>query len=211
MKTFFLALGLLALPLAGPSGLLIQPAFAAATVTELGDLSVLRAIVADTLDIATKGDLAGAAKRIADFETAWDANTSKLRALSTDRWGNIDAASDAALAALRANPPVADTVGKALSELIAALDDPSQPVGGTTDQSATKPAGVVATTDANGHPIPCEEMLKDLRTALSAATPTDADKATLDDLQNKGIERCNADDDKRADDFFAQGLTLLGK
>jgi len=28
---------------------------------------------------------------------------------------------------------------------------------------------------------------------------------------NKGIERCNADDDKRADDFFAQAMAIMGK
>lgn len=58
--------------------------------------------------------------------------------------------------------------------------------------------------------VPCEDMLKELRTAESAATLTDADKAKISDLEAKGIERCNADDDKRADDFFAKALKVLG-
>lgn len=64
---------------------------------------------------------------------------------------------------------------------------------------------------AHAATIPCEDMLRQLRTTLAAATPSDADKATVADLQVKGIERCNADDDKRADDFFAQALKILGK
>jgi hypothetical protein len=31
------------------------------------------------------------------------------------------------------------------------------------------------------------------------------------DLETKGIERCNADDDKRADGFFADALKIMGK
>ena len=31
------------------------------------------------------------------------------------------------------------------------------------------------------------------------------------ELQTKGTERCNADDDKRADAFFADALKLAGK
>lgn len=58
---------------------------------------------------------------------------------------------------------------------------------------------------------PCETMLKDLRAAEASAKPNDADKAKVSGLEAKGIERCNADDDKRADDFFAQALKILGK
>lgn len=59
--------------------------------------------------------------------------------------------------------------------------------------------------------VPCEEMLKTLRTAEAATKTSDADKAKVTDLETKGIERCNADDDKRADDFFAQAMKVLGK
>jgi hypothetical protein len=67
----------------------------------------------------------------------------------------------------------------------------------------------VATTDANGRPLPCKVMLVQFRTALSQATVATTDRATLDTLQAKGTERCNADDDTRADDFFAQGIALM--
>ena len=64
---------------------------------------------------------------------------------------------------------------------------------------------------AHAAPVPCEDMLKQLRAAQAGATLSDVDKKTVADLQAKGIERCNADDDKRADDFFAQALKILGK
>lgn len=58
---------------------------------------------------------------------------------------------------------------------------------------------------------PCEDMLAQVRAAVPTASLNAADKAQVDDLTNKGIERCNADDDRRADDFFAQALKLMGK
>ena len=59
--------------------------------------------------------------------------------------------------------------------------------------------------------VPCEEALKELRAAESTGTVADADKANYEDLKAKGIERCNADDDKRADDFFTQAMALIKK
>ncbi|QND69181.1 hypothetical protein HB777_36040 (plasmid) [Mesorhizobium loti] len=59
--------------------------------------------------------------------------------------------------------------------------------------------------------VPCEEALKSLRAAEDKAKVSDADKAKITDLETKGIERCNADDDKRADDFFAQAMKVMGK
>lgn len=58
---------------------------------------------------------------------------------------------------------------------------------------------------------PCENTLKDLRAAEASAKVSDADRKKVSDLEAKGIERCNADDDKRANDFFAQAMKLLGK
>jgi ribosomal protein S20 len=60
-------------------------------------------------------------------------------------------------------------------------------------------------------PAPCESALKDLRAAEAKATLNDADKNKVSELETKGIERCNADDDKRADDFFAQAMKIIGK
>jgi hypothetical protein len=58
---------------------------------------------------------------------------------------------------------------------------------------------------------PCEDMLKTVRAAEKATTLKAADKTKVSELETKGVERCNADDDKRADDFFAQALKIMGK
>jgi hypothetical protein len=58
---------------------------------------------------------------------------------------------------------------------------------------------------------PCEETLKTLRAAEATATLSAADKSKVSELEAKGIERCNADDDKRADEFFAQAMKVMGK
>lgn len=58
---------------------------------------------------------------------------------------------------------------------------------------------------------PCEERLKARRAAESTATLSAADKTKVSELETRGIERCNADDDKRADDFFAQAMKVMGK
>jgi hypothetical protein len=71
--------------------------------------------------------------------------------------------------------------------------------------------GLYAATWAHAANVPCEELLKQLRAAEASGKPSDADKAKIADLEAKGIERCNADDDKRADEFFNQALKLLGK
>jgi hypothetical protein len=59
--------------------------------------------------------------------------------------------------------------------------------------------------------VPCENMLKELRAAVQAAKLGDADAAKVKELEDKGIERCNADDDKRADDFFGQAMAIVKK
>jgi hypothetical protein len=64
---------------------------------------------------------------------------------------------------------------------------------------------------ASAATAPCEETLKTLRAAEAAAKLSDADKTTVSELETKGIERCNADDDKRADEFFAQAMKVMGK
>jgi len=68
-----------------------------------------------------------------------------------------------------------------------------------------------ATTFAHAAVTPCEDMLRDLRATEAAAKLGDADAAKIKALEDKGIERCNADDDKRADDFFTQAMKLMGK
>lgn len=72
-------------------------------------------------------------------------------------------------------------------------------------------AGAAAPTARAAGTVPCEDMLKDLRAAVAKASLSKADMAKVTALEDKSIERCNADDDKRADGFFAQALQLVGK
>ena len=67
------------------------------------------------------------------------------------------------------------------------------------------------TIPAAAEDVPCENMLKDLRAAIQGATLSDADAAKVKELEDKGIERCNADDDAHADEFFTQAMKILGK
>ncbi|MDB5541439.1 MAG: hypothetical protein JWQ89_3166 [Devosia sp.] len=189
-----IAVCVLSLPVTGAVAI-VSPAFAAAAVSELGDLSSLRTIAADTLDLANKPDLAAAQARITDFETAWDAAAADLRARNADKWTAIDAAADDAIGSLRAATPDRDAVVRSVTALLAQLDNPG--------------AGV-SVTDLNGRPVPCEDLLKQLRAAEAAHAPVDPAKAKVAELENKGIERCNADDDKRADGFFADAIKLIG-
>lgn len=201
MNRILLALVCLALPITAASSFAV-PSYAAATITELGDLSPLTSIASDTLGLVGKGNMTAAAARITDFESAWDAEASTLRALSNDKWGIIDFASDRAIAAVRTNHPVASEATAAVTALVAVLESPTAPVASI---------GVAtAVTDANGRPLPCEDLLAAVRSTMTTSPPA-ADQARLDELEGKGIERCNADDDKRADDFFAQALALMGK
>lgn len=64
---------------------------------------------------------------------------------------------------------------------------------------------------AAAEPVPCENMLKDLRKAVKSAKLNDADKAKVADLQSKGVERCRADDDAGADALFAEAMKIMGK
>jgi hypothetical protein len=201
MKNIPAALAIAVMPIAA-SSLMIAPTYAAVSVSEPGDLSPLGAFASDTLDLATKGSMADATKRITYYETAWNAEASRFDALNHAKWTVIDDASNAAPSALRSNPAVTGDVIAALNALIAAPDNPAMPI---------EVAAVTTTTDGNGRPLACEDMLAKVRTAAAAAAPAAADKAKFDELQSKGIERCNADDDKRADDFFGQALDLIVK
>jgi hypothetical protein len=72
-------------------------------------------------------------------------------------------------------------------------------------------AAIAAAIPASAEDVPCEKMLAGLRDALKAAKPSDTDAAKIKELEDKGIERCNADDDARADEFFSQAMKILGK
>jgi hypothetical protein len=127
MKQILLALLLIATPVSAFTVYEVYAKTNVAATTGLGDLSSLKAIIADVQALAAKGDMPGAAKRITDFESAWDQGQAAIRPLNPEYWGNIDDASDAALKAVRDPKSAADTVKKALANLMAALSDPSKP------------------------------------------------------------------------------------
>lgn len=55
-------------------------------------------------------------------------------------------------------------------------------------------------------------MLQTVKDTVAAATKlSDADKAKVADLQQKGLDRCKADDDANADKLFGEAIKLLGK
>lgn len=217
MKQLLLATTLILVPVAvftgftlyqGPATASTPAATATTPAAGLGDMSAFKAIIADVQTVAATGDFAAAQKRITDFETAWDDAASKLRALNGAAWGNVDDASDAALGALRAGTPVAGDVTTTLAALMAELENPDHGAGTAATGAIAKVSGI-AVTDANGRALPCEVMIGALKSALASSVAPDATKASATDFQSKALERCNADDDARADGFSAQGLALL--
>jgi len=127
MRQIFLAIALIVAPVAAFTGFELYANNAPAKTADLGDLSSFKTIIADVQAFAAKGDLAAASKRITDYETAWDQAETAIRPLNPDCWNNVDAASDAALKALRQSVPSADKVNKTLASLMAVLNNPSQP------------------------------------------------------------------------------------
>ncbi|MBY5876253.1 hypothetical protein ACU8MP_35580 (plasmid) [Rhizobium leguminosarum] len=127
MRQIFLAIALIAAPVAAFTGFELYANNAPAKTADLGDLSSFKTIIGDVQALASKGDLSAAAKRITDYETAWDQAETAIRPLNQNDWTNIDAASDAALRALRQSTPSADKVNKTLAALMAVLNNPAQP------------------------------------------------------------------------------------
>jgi len=201
-KNFLLATVLIAVPAGGFALAEHYLAGSAAGAHRgLGDLSLYKAIVADTKRIASGGDLAAAERRITDLETRWDENAHKLRQMDRAAWNAIDSAADEAFAALRAGNPDPVDVEKALTDLSDTLENPeAQAPGGPVRHVAG-----IAVTDETGHALPCEEMIGQLKTALEGKTAS----PEVADLRSKALERCNADDDTRADAFAAKALSRI--
>jgi hypothetical protein len=206
-RQFLLATCLVAVPVGLLTGWqMLQPSTAvAAAENPLGDLAPMQAIVADVATIAGQGDLAAAKARIADLETAWDVAEPQMQPKSPKVWGRVDGAIDDALHALRAASPDAAAVKDRLTTLAAVMSDPAA-MGAAAADGVQMVSGF-AVTDAGGHPLPCETMLKDLGAAI-AATPL-GDGSPVLDLQSKALERCNADDDRNANAFSAQALAAM--
>ena len=209
MKQILLAVALIAVPVIGFTGFTMYNAQASATAASLGDLSPMQTIITDVQKIAATGDFAAAEKRITDFETAWDDSASAMRALDPNAWGNVDQAADGALDALRSTTPAADSVTTTLASLAASLANPTGAAGADTASVAVTLVSGIAVTDDKGRALPCEDMIKAVKAAITTAKLSDADKATVADLQTKSLERCNADDDQHADQFSAQALALM--
>ena len=211
MKQILLATALIALPVAAFTAFQMSfapPATAAAEVAvkdPLGDLSALKTIIADVQGIAATADFTAAEKRITDFETAWDDAAPSMRKMDANAWGNVDQAADAALDALRTGTPAAADVSATLTALSASLDNPAGVAGPAPTGDVAMVSGI-AVTDAVGRPLPCEDMLSAVAKGLA---DTKADKTAAIAFQTKALERCNADDDARADGFSAQALALL--
>jgi hypothetical protein len=171
----------------------------------LGDLSPMVAIVTDVQGLVAKGDLAGAATRITDLETAWDDAEATMRPMNPEAWGAVDGLIDTALTSLRTGAPQAEAVTAALVALQAGMAAPVADADGAVQMVAG-----IAVTDAGGHALPCETMIDAVR-AKPADKLSPADQAKVTDLQTKATERCNADDDARADAFSAQALAILAQ
>ncbi|MDG1376221.1 MAG: hypothetical protein P8P56_04210 [Yoonia sp.] len=180
---------------------------ASVAAPSLGDMTPFATIATDLQAIVATGDLAAAKTRIADLETAWDDAQPTMQPLNPADWGNVDGAIDDALKALRSGTPDASTATTTLAALQTTLLNPSK--GSAAPSGAATTVSGVVTTDANGRTLPCEVMLETFRTTLVGATLTDANRTAVDELGTKGTERCNADDDTRAADFFAQGIALM--
>ncbi len=171
-------------------------------------MTAFAAIVTDVQGRADTGDLAAAATRVTDLETAWDEAEPKLRPLDAAQWGTVDDAIDGVLQALRAGTPAPDVVTADLAALQTVLADPAAALK-DAGQGQVVMVGSVAVTDELGHAVPCEELLATLRAGLAGAKLSAADQGRAQDLQAKATERCNADDDARSDAFSAQALALV--
>ena len=155
--------------------------------------------------ISKAGDFFAAEKRISDFETAWDESQDKLRPLNGEAWGHIDAAADTALHALRAKNPDPSKVAGILVGLAGVLDNP---YGSESPSHGETLVSGIAVADATGHPLPCEAMLKALRSAIDTGKIKVAVLNAAKEFESKATERCNADDDVHADEFSARGLAF---
>lgn len=127
MKQILLAIILIAVPVALFSAFQVySPGSAQAASAGLGDMSAFKAIISDVQALTDNGDTAGAAKRVTDFETAWDQAETAIRPMSPSQWANLDQAADSALKSVRASTPAPDKAKAALATLMTELNDPTK-------------------------------------------------------------------------------------
>ncbi|NKB84034.1 hypothetical protein [Brucella grignonensis] len=63
---------------------------------------------------------------------------------------------------------------------------------------------------AHAAPVACEDLKAKIEAEMQTKKPAAADQVKFNDLKAKGDERCKAEDDHRADDFYTQALALIG-
>lgn len=212
IRNLLLSAALIVIPIAGFSAAehwLVGTAPTTANAgTDLGDLSNFKQIVTDVKAIAATGDLMAAEKRVTDFETAWDEAETTMRPRDPAAWGHLDDAADAVFSSLRASMPDPASVEETLANLLVVLDAPAPAI--RFNKGVIK-VDEVAVTDETGHPIACEKMLSDLSDSLAVAKPADTVLGRISTLRDQATERCNADDDTRANTFSAQAIALVAK
>ncbi len=106
---------------AAPGFVAAQAQTGTASMSPLGDLSEYRTIAADALKLAKAGDIAGAHKRLKEFEATWDNHEDSNKKKSYNRWKAIDNQLDFTLDKLGAKKPDQAACEKALENLIAKL------------------------------------------------------------------------------------------
>lgn len=210
MKQILLAIVLIALPVAvfTVAYEILAPHTSSGTGVKLGDLKVFSSIVSDVQTLVNDGDSKGASLRITDLETAWDEAEGVMRPLNQTAWNKIDAAIDRALDEIRTPKPDVPKVQNALMNLRLALANPYGDEDASAAQVGVKLVTGIAVTDVSGYPLPCEGMLRTLKGAIESGRIPKAQLAQANELRDRAIERCNADDDRRADEFVAQALSL---
>ena len=70
---------------------------------------------------------------------------------------------------------------------------------------------IIVSSTAVAAPIPCEEMLQEVRSVQRSTSVDDPQRALIVELIKKGLERCTADDVEHADQFFSEALKIMGK
>lgn len=92
------------------------------TLSPLGDVSGLRAIAQDALNMINSGNLSGAKTRVDDWEYEWDNSQSRLKPKNPAKWTEVDDASDKMLRQLRAVNQNAAGCKSSLEALLATLN-----------------------------------------------------------------------------------------